>query len=502
MHGGVDGELAVGERLRTAEKDANPQSRRLLALVIGRIASPHFCRPLETLLTDADTSVLSAALQAAGNVGAPQFWPSILAGFAVPGIDRHAIAAAHAVGEPILREALDLFGREDTSYLVRRAIIILSGRIGNSEAVLWLLGLVEHPDRRLKIQALNALWLNRHKADAAHYPMLRRSLKTEAEEAARLLGAWKTLAPANDAVRLLRSSLEAEVEGAIHNLFCLMALLLQGVDIREARINYTKGGPVRRAYVIEMFDNVLDSEMQSLLLPLLEAESTEERALHAIVGIGGTMDAVQNLAKEREGCLRGWTQACALRAMAGGTYSEEELGPALRAEEKSVRETAQWLLAGPSEFGGGRNMLIIEKVLILRSVSIFAEVSEQYLNHLAASAKEVELTAGQALFEKGDFGTALYVILQGRLRVHVGDFTIAELGDLQVVGEMAALDPEPRSASVSAIEDSLLLRITSDDLDLLLSDDVAVARSIIRVLCQRLRLSTAALPRKEAPAAA
>lgn len=500
-HGGPLGERIAGERLFAAETDPNPQARRFVALVIGRLAAPQFGGPLNSLLVDADPVVRSAALHAAGSVGTPDFWPSILESLAIPRVDRHAITAAQMIGEPILDVALDLFGAEDTTYPTRRGIIILAGRIASPKAIAWLLDLLEHPDRRLKNNALNALWLNRHKAGPAEYPMLRRVLKIEAAEAGRLLGAWKTLDPAKPAVQLLRSSLEAEVNGAIHNLFCLMALLLDDVNIREARINYTRGGPVRRAYVIEMFDNALDSELQTLLLPLLEAESTEERALRAPMGTEASMDIVQKLAREREGALRGWTQACALRAMAGEKISEEELRPALRAEEKVVREIAQRLLAGPSEVGESRTMLIIEKVLILRSVSIFAEVSEQYLNHLAASAQEVRLAAGETLFSQGDFGTALYVILHGKVRVHVGETTIAELGDLQVVGEMAALDPEPRSASVSAVEKSLLLRITSDDLDLLLSDDVEVARGIIRVLCQRLRLSAAARPKVEAPAA-
>ena len=64
---------------------------------------------------------------------------------------------------------------------------------------------------------------------------------------------------------------------------------------------------------------------------------------------------------------------------------------------------------------------------------------------------------------------------------------VGELGERYVVGEMAALDPEPRSASVSALDDSLLLKLTSEDLDLLMSEDVEVARGIIQTLCRRLR---------------
>ena len=132
-------------------------------------------------------------------------------------------------------------------------------------------------------------------------------------------------------------------------------------------------------------------------------------------------------------------------------------------------------------------MLTIEKMLVLRSVSLFAAVREEYLASAAASATEVRLAAGEALFAEGDFGTSLFVIVSGRLEVVAGGKRVAELGERNVVGEMAALDPEPRSASVSALDDSLLLKLTSEDLDLLMSEDVEVARGIIQTLCRRLR---------------
>ncbi len=132
-------------------------------------------------------------------------------------------------------------------------------------------------------------------------------------------------------------------------------------------------------------------------------------------------------------------------------------------------------------------MLTIEKMLVLRTVDVFAAVREEYLESVAASSTEVRLAAGEALFAEGDFGTSLFVIVSGRMEVVAGGRRLAEMGERDVVGEMAALDPEPRSATVSALEDCLLLRLTNEDLDLLMRDDVEVARGIIQTLCRRLR---------------
>lgn len=137
-------------------------------------------------------------------------------------------------------------------------------------------------------------------------------------------------------------------------------------------------------------------------------------------------------------------------------------------------------------------MLIIEKVLVLRSTGIFARIRDEYLAHLARRCTEVRLGSNDVLFKQGDRGDCLYVVVQGRIRIEANGVTLAELGEGEVVGEMAALDPEPRSATVAAMSDTLLLRISNDDLNILMSGDEAIARGIITVLCQRLRNSAKA----------
>jgi CRP-like cAMP-binding protein len=132
-------------------------------------------------------------------------------------------------------------------------------------------------------------------------------------------------------------------------------------------------------------------------------------------------------------------------------------------------------------------MMMIEKLLVLRSVPLFAAVRDEYLSSVAAAATELALAAGATLFEEGDAGDALYVIASGRLSVRVQGREINTVGECEVAGEMAVLDPEPRSATLVAIGDCRLLRITGEDLEALMAADDEVARGIIQMLCRRLR---------------
>lgn len=135
-------------------------------------------------------------------------------------------------------------------------------------------------------------------------------------------------------------------------------------------------------------------------------------------------------------------------------------------------------------------MLIIEKVLILRTTSIFEAVREEFLAEVAQRSVPVMLDTGQVLFEQGEMGTSLFVVVSGRLEVVINGVAVSQMGEREVIGEMAALDPEPRSATLKATEPSTLLRISHQDINILIASDVEVARGIIAVLCRRLRRAT------------
>jgi CRP-like cAMP-binding protein len=132
-------------------------------------------------------------------------------------------------------------------------------------------------------------------------------------------------------------------------------------------------------------------------------------------------------------------------------------------------------------------LLTIEKVIVLKSVSIFAETPEEYLAEVAAVAEEENFLAGDEIIKMDDVGTSMYVIYEGKVRAHRGDKELGILEERSVFGELAALDPEPRSADITAIEDTHVLRLEGDAIYDLMAENIEVARGIIRALCRRVR---------------
>jgi CRP/FNR family transcriptional regulator, cyclic AMP receptor protein len=86
---------------------------------------------------------------------------------------------------------------------------------------------------------------------------------------------------------------------------------------------------------------------------------------------------------------------------------------------------------------------------------------DDVLVELAALANEVSVKTGGRIVEKGKIESTMYLIASGRVRVHEGNETLAELGRGSVFGELAALDSQPRTADVTALSDVVLLKSTT-----------------------------------------
>ena len=129
----------------------------------------------------------------------------------------------------------------------------------------------------------------------------------------------------------------------------------------------------------------------------------------------------------------------------------------------------------------------VEKVLFLKSIDLFRAMPSEELAQIAEIADEQAIDAGDPVFAEGEMGDALYLVIEGSVRVHKGDKQIALLGVRDVVGEMAVLDGEPRSASVTVVKDAALLKIGRDDFRDILNERPEIAMGVIKVLSRRLR---------------
>src|SRR5258705_2308969 len=130
-------------------------------------------------------------------------------------------------------------------------------------------------------------------------------------------------------------------------------------------------------------------------------------------------------------------------------------------------------------------VMTADRLNVLRSVSIFAGTPDALLTEISAVLEELRFPAGARIFSQGDLGESLYIIAEGQVRVHDGARTLSTLHRGEVFGEMAALDPEVRSASITALSDTRLFRLDRGPLYQVMAQRIEVAQAIMHVLAQR-----------------
>ncbi len=134
-------------------------------------------------------------------------------------------------------------------------------------------------------------------------------------------------------------------------------------------------------------------------------------------------------------------------------------------------------------------MLLIEKVLLLKSLSIFNDTPETILAEIAHLMIDVNIKDGGQVVKEGDIGNCMYIISEGSVNVYKGSQLIAKLGKKDFFGELSLLDTESRSATVTTTSDCILFRIDQEPFYDLIESRPEVVRGVIRILCQRLRAS-------------
>lgn len=133
-------------------------------------------------------------------------------------------------------------------------------------------------------------------------------------------------------------------------------------------------------------------------------------------------------------------------------------------------------------------LLLIEKVFLLKSLSIFADTPENVLADLAPLMQDMELEEGTVIFQEGEYGDSMYIIYQGEIKIYKANTTLAILKDKEVFGELSLLDAESRSASAKAHTDCYIFKIDQEPFFELLDSRPEIARGFIKMLCKRLRI--------------
>jgi CRP-like cAMP-binding protein len=146
-----------------------------------------------------------------------------------------------------------------------------------------------------------------------------------------------------------------------------------------------------------------------------------------------------------------------------------------------------------ARFKEGVRLSTVEKIILLKKVSFFEGMTIDQLKILADVSEEDLFAEGKSIYQEGDPGGILYVVVQGKVGIEVegarkgSTARIATAGAYSYFGEMRLFDNSPRSEKAVAVLDTLTLHLRREPLVALTRQYPDLALKLINVLSQRLR---------------
>ena len=549
--------------IRPLLADPYPAVRaRVAATLLRDDADPEARGVLATMAEAGDAESRIQAMNAMGEWEAPASLEWIAAGLhdPLPGVRRAAASAFAPIGIRLTAEKaesteklIQALGDDDSS--VREAAAAAIGRIGPSMLDATVSALSDPALESGALAALDHLPIRRaadaireyareSASRAAHYHSLMLSIKTTRPQD------YSTTSPAplhsggysalrspfgsdqgmakdatdhpttrpldhstTPALRLLADSLSDAARRRAINALRAVGLLANRHAMATAIDNLKSRDPNQRAYAMETLESIGELPIVRPLLSLWEAgEATPARSDGWLAQLLQDSDA--------------WLRACAA-LVAGGSddpHARDLLARIVESDTDTlVRETAASAMKGDLPVHTLQTLSLMERVLFLRRVPLFADLSPADLKHVAAIADERFFHDGDVIAWQGDPGDEMFIIVSGEVRVleaadggrpstlrvrsplpSVGDFAgqaslrsaqdapgaeVARRRPGEFVGEMALISQGPRVASLVASGHVRVLCIDQKQFEGMLRERPEISLAVMRVLIARLKES-------------
>lgn len=397
---------------------------------------------------------------------------------------------------------------EDPSASIRRAAILALAGFQDAQIDKVLITYLSDPDEDVRIAAADGLSQRGERSRV----LVLELFETEGPV---IDSALDALAPGNpqsldplrayarreiDRARLLRKQFASLPASAGHAVAALRDRLHVQASMSEGRLIKTVGlfgdthtmdlvrksmngtNIENRAAALEALDTIGDKKLASRIVSLLEEESQPF----------DTSDGIALLLKSTDP----WLRILAVRSTA--ELSLREFLPLLyqlkSGPDPLLREAALGALA---QFGEEKQMdtlrtvSILERILLLREIPIFADLSPEDLELVANRAREEWYPQNTAIFHQGEEGNVMFIIAEGSVDVvrdvNGTEQVLAQRGPGDFVGEMAVIESAPRLATLRTQSDVRVLAIDGEIFKGILRERPDVSFAVLRSVSRRLR---------------
>ena len=296
------------------------------------------------------------------------------------------------------------------------------------------------------------------------------------------------VADGEERILLLIESLHERAYRSGMNALRAIGLLSAPGTMPTAIDNLQSRDSAQRANALEVIESVGERDIIRPLLALWE--SGEAPASHL----------PENWLSALLDDQHGWLRACAVLVVSetGDDSLREKLTVMSRSDpDEFVRDAAnsavQIVILGDGSMDTLATLSLMERIIFLRRVPLFAGLSPTDLRQVASITREVLFADGQVIVRQGEIGSDMYIIVSGEVRVLMS----AESRDDQVevarriagdyVGEVSIINQEPRMATLIADGAVRGLCLGQKQFESILRERPETGLAMMRTLCQRLK---------------
>jgi|GEM_PF-791725 len=481
---GIDGMFYGLDAFRKILHHRDIPERIEAAHIIGRVGISNFYRPLLDLLNDTSIEVSRGAVNAAGQVLAPELVEPLIQNLSKNEIKRDIITVLAKYPEPLIVPLLESIFREGIVELqnsqydeTKKNILFSIPRI--------LVKIATDKCFRILFDNYKAAsdYMRSRILDVMTFQDSKISIKVRPEKVEGLIDFeihtyrnFQRLLEQVQGHSGLFDVAEAVKRARYHTgirILQLLTFLSDPDSIYKIMENLFKANALAASSALEALDNLLKGQLRKKVMQNFTHLTMPEAGIQSSPeGIFLVLETLSQIDYE-------WLQKVSL-------YTALNL-PVILQKESLVTEPGYLQLlekihAGSLYFQKNKIEEQVLTVKLLRLTPFFKELSGESLLRIAEKTGLLKLAPGTSIFHKDDNGDSMYIVVSGKVRIHNGPKEVETLGYGRSFGEISLLDSERRSASATTLEPTELLHLDSKTFYSLIYSKMEIAMAVIRSL--------------------
>ena len=284
-----------------------------------------------------------------------------------------------------------------------------------------------------------------------------------------------------------------EMEKILYIVLKLVTLSFPNSPIDSHIKNIIIGKDEDLPYILEFFDTTFDKDTRKILMPIVDPEADyKEKNIKK----EQKKNPSKKWFKQWSESSNQWKSAISVDYLIKNqkndlTYIDWDNINATQIISEIFREHSDLITSIPLKKFQKQTektmFTILEKTILLKTVDLFQNIPGELLSQVSQISKATNFAKEEIIFNEGDSGNSMFIVIEGKVAITKGDKEIASLGKGASLGEMALLDHEERSANAIAEEDSVLLKIDQDVFYELMESNADIMKQIIKLLTSRIR---------------